>query len=176
MIIELIIISWKPMNLHNCCHDRDLVGLRSCLNQGRNINKRDATGWTPLYITAVNGYSEVTRELLKNGADPNLQIDTQSGSTALHTAICFGYLAIVKELLRYGANPNLQHHSGRTALHVASAGGDLRFVRELLKYDVDPYLVDDLDRTAFDCATTDKIRELLKNHIYCGDLKEPDTL
>ncbi|CAL1579616.1 unnamed protein product [Knipowitschia caucasica] len=58
-------------------------------------------GWTPLHMACFHGHKDVVEELLKAGADVNLQDD--AGDTALHKAASTGGKEIVLLLLRYDA-------------------------------------------------------------------------
>ncbi|CAN9502835.1 unnamed protein product [Ophioblennius macclurei] len=70
-----------------------------------NINCRSrrqtSSGWTALHLASNSGHKEVVEELLKAGADVNLQ--NSVGDTPLHTAACTGRKEIVLLLLRYDA-------------------------------------------------------------------------
>lgn len=65
----------------------------------------------PLIIAAQYGHSEVVSELLKRGADPNIQ--TKTGDSALHRAAHMGRLGIVRKLLAAGADPLLTNKRGK---------------------------------------------------------------
>lgn len=46
--------------------------LQALVARGANVNARDHSGWTPLMYAAMHGHPDVTRFLLRHGADPNL--------------------------------------------------------------------------------------------------------
>uniref|UniRef100_A0AAY4CQZ0 Oxysterol-binding protein n=1 Tax=Denticeps clupeoides TaxID=299321 RepID=A0AAY4CQZ0_9TELE len=64
-------------------------------------NVRSAFGWTALHLASHFGHKDVVEELLKAGADMNLQ--NGSGDTALHEAALAGRKEAVLLLLRYDA-------------------------------------------------------------------------
>uniref|UniRef100_A0A673CRX9 Uncharacterized protein n=1 Tax=Sphaeramia orbicularis TaxID=375764 RepID=A0A673CRX9_9TELE len=63
------------------------------------------SGWTSLHLASYLGYRDVVEELLKAGADVNLQ--DNMGDTPLHKAACTGRKEIVLLLLRYDACVNI---------------------------------------------------------------------
>uniref|UniRef100_A0AAY4CRB2 Oxysterol-binding protein n=1 Tax=Denticeps clupeoides TaxID=299321 RepID=A0AAY4CRB2_9TELE len=63
--------------------------------------RRSAFGWTALHLASHFGHKDVVEELLKAGADMNLQ--NGSGDTALHEAALAGRKEAVLLLLRYDA-------------------------------------------------------------------------
>ena len=58
----------------------------------------------PIVIASHYGRTEIVKELLTNGADPNIR--TKDGDTALHRAAHLGRLEICQALLAAGADPN----------------------------------------------------------------------
>jgi YVTN family beta-propeller protein len=58
----------------------------------------------PIIIASQYGRTEIVRELLAHGADPNIR--TKDGDTALHRAAHMGRFDICQILLNAGANPN----------------------------------------------------------------------
>ena len=99
------------------------------VDAGANLEKADWLDTTPLIRAAAN--LEMTRVLLKLGANVNTQ--TKNGKTALMRN-CFGDkhdLNVVKELVEAGANLNLKDRKGDTALDMAA---DIRARRPTFEY------------------------------------------
>uniref|UniRef100_A0A7N6AFY1 Oxysterol-binding protein n=1 Tax=Anabas testudineus TaxID=64144 RepID=A0A7N6AFY1_ANATE len=69
-----------------------------CITVARS---KDSLGWTPLHLACYCGHTDVVEELLKAGADVNLQ--NNMGDTPLHSAAFTGRKDVVLLLLRYDA-------------------------------------------------------------------------
>ncbi|XP_045908692.1 oxysterol-binding protein-related protein 1-like isoform X2 [Micropterus dolomieu] len=93
----------------SCSHIHRLLQSRIDNSISLNINcKSKATvnsGWTPLHLACYFGHRGVVEELLKAGADANLQ--DNMGDTPLHKAAYTGRKEIVLLLLRYDACSNI---------------------------------------------------------------------
>ncbi|XP_041660255.1 oxysterol-binding protein-related protein 1-like isoform X2 [Cheilinus undulatus] len=93
----------------SCSHIRTLLQLRTDENSSLNLNCRSKTkasaGWTALHLACYFGHRDVVEELLKAGADANLQ--NNMGDTPLHKAAYTGRKEIVLLLLRYDACSNI---------------------------------------------------------------------
>lgn len=76
-------------------------------------------GRSALMDAAVSGNVAIARELLKNGANPNLLNST--GRTALHSAVLSGNPEMVALLLNSGASPDVfgNDHTKKSALDLA---------------------------------------------------------
>ena len=104
----------------------DFVFLQQTLDQDRDVN-------TALLDASKNGYIEIVKRLLENGADVNHQ--DGYGLTALMYASKNGHIEVVRLLLENGAKVDIQSTRGRTALMYASWGGHIghiEIVRALL--------------------------------------------
>ncbi|XP_053186704.1 oxysterol-binding protein-related protein 1-like [Scomber japonicus] len=64
-----------------------------------------SSGWTPLHLACYFGHKDVVEELLKAGADVNVQ--NNMGDTPLHKSAYTGRKEIVLLLLRYDACANI---------------------------------------------------------------------
>jgi len=85
---------------------------------------------TPLMVASGNGYEEVARVLINNGADVNAKW-THRQITPLIMAATEGHKEIVKLLLEKGADVNAKNHYGTTALKAASDIGHTDIVKML---------------------------------------------
>jgi ankyrin repeat protein len=94
---------------------KDLLKYLNCKNENQ---------WTPLMLSARNGYIKMVRRLLSAGADPNLQNkNCNSALLMVFTATDLDkdlnrdlFIEMVKLLLEYKANPNLRNKYGKAIL------------------------------------------------------------
>ena len=96
-----------------------------------------------LFSAAFRGSTDVVRDLLAGGANPNSQ--NASGWTPLMVAAAERHPDTVITLLEAKANPNLRNRLGRTALMFASSYGQDAIVERLLAAGADPNNVPDDD-------------------------------
>ena len=113
---------------------------------------RDGRGsnFALLHAAASYGHLEMVRELLKRGANVDLQ--TNLGATALIDAASYGHLSVLLVLLQHSRNPDLKNIHGHTALMRAAAGGQEACVQALLRAKANTELLDINGRTALDCG------------------------
>ena len=107
----------------------------------------------PLLQATRNGSYEVSKALLKHGANP--QAHDRSNFTALHWATWGGSrqrVMLLKCLLDHGADINARNDPGRTPLCCAIIRGDLVAVNILLDEGADPNIPDKDGCTALDHA------------------------
>ncbi|KAF5021692.1 hypothetical protein F66182_6249 [Fusarium sp. NRRL 66182] len=89
-----------------------------------------------MVLADCTAYFDMTRLLVKNGADVNAQ--NGALSTPLHLAAQLGCAAWAEVLLQQGADPNIQDATGASPLARAVASGSLDMVRCLLAHGADP--------------------------------------
>ncbi|MBB2483123.1 ankyrin repeat domain-containing protein [Bacillus sp. APMAM] len=97
-----------------------------------NINATDDYGVTKLARASGEGNSDLVRELLNQGADPNIY--KEMGEPPLLWAIRSNNDDIVKILLDAGANPNVKTSEGVTPLKIARENGDKGILKYLEEY------------------------------------------
>ncbi|KAM4559394.1 BRCA1-associated RING domain protein 1 [Odontesthes bonariensis] len=95
------------------------------------VIKRNHKGETPLHLAAIKGDVEAVRELLDQGADPNLK--DNAGWTPLHEACNLGHLTVVEELVSKGALLNTPGYENDSPLHDAVRNGHAAIVKRLLQ-------------------------------------------
>ncbi|KAJ1474693.1 ankyrin repeat-containing domain protein [Baffinella frigidus] len=77
--------------------------VRKLIAAGANIDERDSSGCTPLYIAALNGQAAVVRVLLDGGADKEAMSD--HCVSPLFVASMKHHEAVIKILMDAGAVP-----------------------------------------------------------------------
>ena len=125
--------------------------IKFLVKRGANVNEIfdfDDGGFTnPLNLSIAFNKPEITRTLLKYGADPNYK--DYRGKTALFYAVITGN-KILRVLLSNGADPNEKDDDGRTPLMLAAidgeTGGDI--IKTLLEFGADPNIQDKKGLTA----------------------------
>ena len=124
-------------------------------------NLQSTLGWTALHLAAERGYTAIVIELLRCGADVNLQDKANgypaAGNAALHFAADKGRADIVSILLDHNAQVNLQNSYGLTALHYALGSNHTTIITNLLNHrDLDVNLQDGSGDAALHYAASDE--------------------
>lgn len=101
---------YKETPLHKAVKKNYVELTRLLLDNGADINAKDALDLTPLYIAAINSFSDIENLLISYGADPSITSFDGSSynrfklSEQLYLAIKNEDLKLVKSLLDQGAN------------------------------------------------------------------------
>lgn len=103
--------------LHIAAFTGNLDMVRALLEQGANVDEKEADGWTPLHLAAKYGYKQVVTTLLEKGA--NVDEKEDDGLVPLHLAAEKGHEDIVTTLLEKGANPLINDKDGKTPRELA---------------------------------------------------------
>jgi ankyrin repeat protein len=109
---------------------QDSAAVRTLLEQGADVNARQADGATALHWAAHWQDTELARLLIRARADVNAA--NAYGVTPLSLAAENGDAATAAALLEAGANPNAPLPSGETPLMTASRTGNVATLRALL--------------------------------------------
>ncbi|XP_034042009.1 BRCA1-associated RING domain protein 1 isoform X1 [Thalassophryne amazonica] len=96
------------------------------------VTKRNHKGETLLHLAAIKGDIDAVKELLEQGADPNLK--DNAGWTPLHEACNLGHLAVVEVLISRGALLNTPGYENDSPLHDAVRNGHLAIAKLLLQH------------------------------------------
>ena len=125
--------------------DRDAV--LKLLQQGADINVRDAQGRTSVMIATYQHNTEMVRALLQAGADVNIR-DNNKENPLLHAA-AQGWLDILRLAIEAHADTRLTNRFGGISIIPASERGHVEIVQELLTYtDINVNHINNLGWTA----------------------------
>ncbi len=130
--------------------------VRTCIDQGYDVNWQDNYGLSLLNYAADQGNLEIVQGLVAAGADVNYA--DPWGMTSLHAALKSGHDAVVQDLLAHGAAVNVATTSGTyrkfTPLHTAVYFGTVQLdtLELLLQNGADVTPKDAQGRTALQIA------------------------
>ncbi|XP_015462090.3 kinase D-interacting substrate of 220 kDa B isoform X4 [Astyanax mexicanus] len=116
--------------------EENLSAVRAYLDKYREVDSRSENGQTPLMAAAEQGSLEIVQELIRRGANVNL--DDVDCWTALVSAAKEGHVEVVKELLDNNANVEHRDMGGWTALMWAAYKGRVEVARLLLEKGANP--------------------------------------
>jgi len=117
-------------NLAEAAMHRDMVALRSLLNQKADVNAPGKDGTPALHWVVRVDDLEAARLLIQAGA--NVKFADRYGVTPIYLAASNGNAAMLKLLLDSGADANTVDPTSETTLMTAARVGDLESVRVLL--------------------------------------------
>ncbi len=152
-------------SIHRALTEGTAAQAKRLLEQGANIEARDAQGATPLITAAGRGNLALVTLLLNRHAE--VETTDRAGNTALHQASFYGQVPCVEALLATGAQTSARNALAFTPLHQAvrrfwELSGESRADRLtrqanaidlLLRYGGDPELRDASGRTPITLAT-----------------------
>ncbi len=128
------------------------------------VNATDGHGFTPLDWAARTGQVDMIRELVREGADPDLRDDGPNGWAPLHHAVHKGQLEAVRALLAAGAHVDAgaSRSNGITPLMLACAQGEPEIVDTLLAAGADPHATQRGKETVLTYAVTSGNRRVIQ--------------
>jgi ankyrin repeat protein len=134
-------------SLHAAAEEGNIDTVKSLLEQGMDINARNASGETPLNRAAAKGNVDVVRLLIERGAE----VDSRDkwGWTPLHYSSRYGHLEVSRVLLYYGASVNARQRYYWTPMHMSAANGHLEIVKVLLERGADIRAMDHEGQTPY---------------------------
>ena len=117
------------------------------------LDRGDASGWTPLMSAAVAGHTETVEMLLEAGA--SVDAVSVQGRSALHWAAGKGRIAVLEVLLAHGGGEMVQaaDKGGWTPLHLALLHGQLEASQVLVQHGASLAQLDLCERDALSYCT-----------------------
>lgn len=126
------------------------------LKKGADINENAGSG-TALEFAAGKGHLNVVKYLLDNGAKSHQE------DYALSCAIDYNQTDVIKLLLERGANADKKDFWTKFSLLMKAAReGNADIVKLLLDHGASVFVKTNDGKTAYDYASTDEVREILK--------------
>ncbi|XP_074548089.1 kinase D-interacting substrate of 220 kDa B isoform X2 [Halichoeres trimaculatus] len=116
--------------------EENLAAVRAHLDKLRDVDCRSDNGQTPLMVASEQGSLEILQELIRRGANVNL--DDVDCWTALISAAKEGHIEVVRELLENNANLEHRDMGGWTALMWAAYKNRVEVARLLLEKGANP--------------------------------------
>uniref|UniRef100_A0A3B4UT03 Kinase D-interacting substrate 220b n=1 Tax=Seriola dumerili TaxID=41447 RepID=A0A3B4UT03_SERDU len=123
-------------NLFSYVEEENLAALKAHLDRFKEVDGRSDNGQTPLMLAAEQGSLEIVQELIRRGADVNL--DDVDCWSALISAAKEGHVEVVKELLENSAYIEHRDMGGWTALMWAAYKGRVEVTELLLEHGANP--------------------------------------
>ncbi|KAG7465841.1 hypothetical protein MATL_G00157980 [Megalops atlanticus] len=123
-------------SLFSCVEEENLAALRAHLDKFKEVDGRSESGQTALMLAAEQGSLEIVQELIRRGANVNL--DDVDCWTALISAAKEGHVEVVKELLANNANLEHRDMGGWSALMWSAYKGRVEVARLLLEKGANP--------------------------------------
>ncbi|XP_036941658.1 kinase D-interacting substrate of 220 kDa B isoform X1 [Acanthopagrus latus] len=123
-------------NLFSYVEEENLAALKAHLDRFKEVDGRSDNGQTPLMLAAEQGSLEIVQELVRRGANVNL--DDVDCWSALISAAKEGHVDVVKELLENSAYIEHRDMGGWTALMWAAYKGRVDVTELLLEHGANP--------------------------------------
>uniref|UniRef100_A0A3B4WPD2 Kinase D interacting substrate 220 n=1 Tax=Seriola lalandi dorsalis TaxID=1841481 RepID=A0A3B4WPD2_SERLL len=130
--------SLAVQSLFSYVEEENLAAIKAHLDKFRDVDSRSDNGQTPLMVAAEQGNLEIVQELIRRGANVNL--DDVDCWTALISAAKEGHIEVVRELLENNANLEHRDMGGWTALMWAAYKGCTDVAELLLEKGANPHI------------------------------------
>lgn len=96
----------------------DIDSVDLLIEFGANVNYNSKSNHSVLSSAVLKGNSEIIEKLLRNKANPNIEMGSRNKETAVFWAAKHHEIDTLKLLIKYGANLNILNSKGLTALDV----------------------------------------------------------
>ena len=123
-------------------HAGDLDQAVQLVQDGTDVNAREANGTTALHWAVYNNYLPLVQALIDAGADVNAMNDY--GASPVSEAATLGDYAIMKALLDAGADVNSPNADNQTALMIVARSSNVDTARLLIERGADIHATENL--------------------------------
>lgn len=131
LIISFSLSANMREDLIEALNNKMYLRIRSLLDQGADLEKKDDTGRSPLTLMVISGNVDMVRLLLRYGSNIN-SID-DNGYTALHYAVESGQYNIAEILILEGAETNSINNAEKTPVYLALKNNDIQMTELLIR-------------------------------------------
>ncbi|MBN1295288.1 ankyrin repeat domain-containing protein [bacterium] len=107
----------EPDTIFSAAAKGQLATIMRLLDEGTDVNLKDASGMTALSWASMRGRAGIVRYLLEHNANPNIPDD--KGLYPLHKACLFGDESVIQNLLDFNADVNAAGPEGVKAIDIA---------------------------------------------------------
>jgi hypothetical protein len=159
-----------PQGFLKATDARDIKAIGLFMRCDISIDTSDERGWTPLFLSAFNGNSELSKIFIEFGA--NVHKQDCGGFTPLHWAAFNGHADVIKYLITHDADINALSLRGWTPLMMAALNGHLSACSALIASGAETTLVSSHGWTALQKASSQHhvpviklFLSLLKDHV-----------
>ncbi len=135
-------------NLIESARSGDIEAVRSQLDQGADVHRRDANGATALIAAAYGNHVEVVSLLVEAGADVNVKDQSEQSAYLIATSEVGDDLDLLELTLDAGADVNAKDSFNGTGLIRAAHRGYVEIIRRLLETEIEVDHVNELGWTA----------------------------
>ncbi len=124
--------------LHHAAEHNQVGAIELLVKEAANVDAKDADGWTPLLLAAVEGHGSAVEALCASGADVSLRVKTHfcvehDDYSALDLASFYGWTGVMKTLIAYRSDVNALSWKGYSSLHKAAEGGEVAAIDVLVE-------------------------------------------
>ncbi len=152
----------EPFFLRAITNDNVEV-VRSYIKNGIYTNCKFKVSGTPIHVAAHYNSLKVARLLLENGANPNVNNDTDD-KAPLHYAAAYGFEEMGALLIEYGALLEAENNSKTSPLYYAVKAGKEGVVRLLLEKGADCFSKNNMGEAPYDIASPE-LKKIIEPYV-----------
>ena len=134
-MLNHIDINYTNQNQENFLHliiiENRIESIKWLIKNGVDINAQDFSGITPLILACKYGFTDAVDELLKAGANSN--IESHKGYMAIEFSVFNGYYQIYKKLKPLFKDINRENRKQQTLLNIAVKVENYKVVDDIFK-------------------------------------------